>query len=125
MNDKSNSSIFSLYESLNQSAIAHDQQRHKQSFIPGEGPGFAKGTIPTTTSAKVGIPSSGLGISDEEGPMVMVKGVGSMRRDQVEKMLDTVKKRIVSYISKNVTGHTIKGEIDLYETLIQSLKLDN
>ena len=58
-----------LFESLNQSAIAYDQQKDRKNlkYIPDESKtGYAKGNIPTAYAQKTGVPYVPLGISDQE-----------------------------------------------------------
>mgnify|MGYP003134589979 CR=1 FL=1 len=62
-----------LFESLNQSAIARDQQRDYKNlkYTPGESKqSYKKGNIPTVYAQKTGVPYSPMGISDQESKEV-------------------------------------------------------
>lgn len=87
------SKIYSLYESMNQSGIAYDQQRNKNSYkyTPAQGkPSFTKDAIPTVSSVKMkGAAYTPNGISDEE--TVYVPGYAKMRPEQLK---ESIKKYI-------------------------------
>ena len=111
--------IYNLYESLNQSAIAVDQQRKDSyKYAPKQGKqSYLKYGIPTTTAAKVnGSPFIPDGLSDEE---VLIKGFGKMEKNQVDRMLQNVKIDIIDLIDKNVAGQILNSKIDLYKSLIE------
>ncbi len=113
------SKIYNLYESLNQSAIAVDQQRRDSyKYAPQQGKqSYLKHGIPTTDSVKVnGAGFVSNGISDEE---VLIKGYGSIRKDQVNQMLQSVKIDIINLIDKNVTGQILNSKINLYKSLVE------
>ena len=58
-----------LFESLNQSALAYDQQKDRKNlkYTPDESKtGYAKGNIPTVYAQKTGVPYMPKGISDQE-----------------------------------------------------------
>jgi hypothetical protein len=116
------SKIFNLYESMNQSGVAYDQQRNKNSYkyTPVQGkPSFTKDAIPTVSSVKMqGAAYTPNGISDEE---VHIKGYGTLESRQVEKLLSDIKSDIHELIEKNVTGAILKSKIDLYTSLIQQI----
>ncbi len=112
--------IYNLYESLNQSAIAYDQQRgpNKDKYLPKDSKqSYRKYGIPTTSSVKVnGAPFTSNGISDEE---VLVKGFGMVNRSQITFLLDGVKDDIFELLDKNLGGHVLKSKVDLYQSLIE------
>lgn len=114
--------IYNLYEGLNQSAIAYDQQRNKQSYkyTPKQSSvSYNKYDLPTTSSVKANGPGFvANGISDEE---ILIKGFGSMRADQVDGMLDNVKADILNLIDRNATGNILLAKIDLYTSLVKAL----
>ena len=80
--------IYNLYESLNQSAIAVDQQRKDlYKYAPQQGKqSYLKYGVPTTDSVKVnGVGFVSNGISDEE--TIYVPGYAKMKPSQLKQSI--------------------------------------
>jgi hypothetical protein len=120
------SKIYNLYEqNLNQSAIAHMQQRNNDKnygkYTPDQGkPSYVKYSVPTTNASKVkGAPFTPNGISGDEE--ILIKGFGVIDSSQAEKLLDDIKKDIHELVNRNVTGAILKSKLDLYASIIQQM----
>jgi hypothetical protein len=87
-------SFINLYESLNQSAIAVDQQRDRKNlkYTPSQSKvSYMKGNIPTAYPEKVGIVATSRGISDEEKEKdlteILIPGYGRLLAHQLERKI--------------------------------------